>query len=103
MKDGYRYERAFVDVVEQMLSDRGIDRTEFSRAVFQHQLKKPDNKWQCLLRPVSKTGKPQRLTLEDAYNIARFLGYDFPDLVEKVRRYLRDMPESKGFGAALAS
>ncbi len=83
MKKSAFFEAKFFAVVEQIRKKQGISKNDISRLAFPDQAK-PDNKWQRLERAFKGMSKPQRITLEDAYNIASAIGYDLPDLIWKV-------------------
>jgi len=82
------FERCFVTVVDEMLAERGISRAELSNRVWGGQMAQPKNAWNNLIHRHGATGKPRKLLLREAIQIASAIGYDFVDLIDKVSRRL---------------
>ena len=74
------FERKFFKVVERIRIQKGFSKISLSNEAFNLQAK-VDNKYQRIEKPSKKIGKPQRINLEDAYNLARSIGYNLPELI----------------------
>lgn len=80
------FEKTFVDVIQKILNESGIKANEFARKAFPDQAK-PDNKW-LRMRKGFNDGKPQRVTLAEAYCIAKALNHDLATLMWRVQKEL---------------
>lgn len=92
MSQGREFEAKFVEILEDFISRRDLEKKKLAEKVWPEQAK-PDNKLQRIL-------KGQNVTLSDAYDLAEAIGYDFPDFIEKVYKALkaRRAPSQPGKG-----
>jgi len=81
-----KFEKTFVDVIEKILDESGIKANVFAQRAFPDQAK-PDNKW-LRMRKGFNDGKPQRVTLAEAYRIAKALNHDLATLMWRVQKEL---------------
>ena len=89
-----RFEREFVRQVSRMAADQGLNYSQLARRAFRTDAS-PEVKWRQI-RNVSKAGKPQRLSLTDACQLAEALGQYFPALCFTVWESLRLREEAAG-------
>ena len=82
-----RFEREYVKLICRLAVERGLNYSQFARLAFRHDTS-PEVKWRQI-RNVSKTGKPQRLSLADACSMADALGQYFPALCFQAWEMLR--------------
>jgi len=83
-KDGYMFERKFLDVVEELRKKKGISKKAFAGMVFTQE-KDPNKKYHMLLKGDS-AAKPQRLKLGEAFEISRQLKISFDLLNQEAER-----------------
>lgn len=78
--DGINFERKFFEIVERIRKDKGYTKRSVSDRAFLGQSKE-DNKYQRIEKPNKKLGKPQRINLGEAYDLAKSVGYNLPELI----------------------
>jgi len=77
---GMDFERTFFELIERIREEKGLSKRSLSDKAFTSQSKE-DNKYQRIEKTSKKTGKPQRISLEDAYDLAKSVGYHLPELI----------------------
>jgi hypothetical protein len=82
------YERCFVSVVDEIIKEEWGTYSKFAKEVKDASEEWPDgeaavNKLRRI-RNASKHGKPQKLTLADAFAFSQLIGIEFPSLAFKV-------------------
>ena len=82
------YERCFVNVVDEIIKEEWGSYSRFAKEVKDASEEWPDgeaavNKLRRI-RNASKHGKPQKLTLADAFAFSQLIGIEFPSLAFKV-------------------
>lgn len=87
-----KFEQAFVTVIQEILAEYNIKAKEFAEKVFRDQVK-PENKW-LRIRKGLNDGKAQRVTLEEAYRMAKALQHDLPTLLWRVQKQLESQGKS---------
>jgi len=108
LKLGCLFTEAFADVVEDMRSKKeyreeqqGISKKNrsWSKAAFARRVygenNSPGSKYNRIINIVTRTGKTQRLPLEEAFAMADAFGYDFSDFAKKVEERMEGNMRNK--------
>lgn len=85
--NGYLFERCMVTLVCKLVEENFPSHTEFAKRVFGDS-ENPSNAWRYIRN--GQKGKPKRLGVEDAFNMACALGMDLETLCWKVHRELKE-------------
>lgn len=84
MKDGDKFERAVVALLEERITAAGLSHSEFARAVMDGDAVRA---WR-LCR--AKEGKSRRMSLAETYAAARFFGEDFANMIWNLERQAKE-------------
>lgn len=84
MKDGDKFERAVVALLEEKITASGLSHSEFARAVMDGDAVRA---WR-LCR--AKEGKSRRMSLAETYAAARFFGEDFANMIWNLERQAKE-------------
>ena len=84
MKDGDKFERAVVALLEERITASGLSHSEFARAVMDGDAVRA---WR-LCR--AKEGKTRRMSLAEIYAAARFFGEDFANMIWNLERQAKE-------------
>lgn len=82
-----KIERAFIEIIERMLREKGMSKKEFASQIWSD-IESPESKWQRIANG-SKDGKPQKITLDEAAAMAVALGVDLPYMVYLVSQAVK--------------
>ena len=85
-REGYMFERKFLEIVEEVRRKKGISKKAFASMVFTQE-KDPNKKYHMLLNGDSNA-KPQRLKHGEAFEISRQLQVSFDLLNQEAERRL---------------
>lgn len=81
---GYNLERDLVSIFKDMSSKLGMKHGAFAREVFGDS-PSSETKW-SRIRKKSQTGKPQALSIRDAYVLANYFGIDLGVLIGGIQK-----------------
>lgn len=84
MKDGDKFERAVVALLEERITASGLSHSEFARAVMDGDAVRA---WR-LCR--AKEGKSRRMSLAETYAAAKFFGEDFANMIWNLERQAKE-------------
>ena len=84
MKDGDKFERAVVALLEEKITASGLSHSEFARAVMDGDAVRA---WR-LCR--AKEGKSRRMSLAETYAAAKFFGEDFANMIWNLERQAKE-------------
>lgn len=84
MKEGDKFERAVVALLDERITAAGLSHSEFARAVMDGD---PVRSWR-LCR--AKTGKSRRMSLAETYAAAKFFGEDFANMIWSLERQAKE-------------
>jgi hypothetical protein len=76
-----RFERVFTDVILELIEKRNLTISSFAHKAFPIEYRSdPVRRFRAMITP-GKLGKPQRVSLADAYLITKALGIELPYLI----------------------
>ncbi len=84
MKDGDKFERAVVALLEEKITASGLSHSEFARSVMDGDAVRA---WR-LCR--AKEGKSRRMSLAETYAAAKFFGEDFANMIWNLERQAKE-------------
>ena len=84
MKEGDKFERAVVALLDERITAAGLSHSEFARAVMDGD---PVRSWR-LCR--AKEGKSRRMSLAETYAAAKFFGEDFANMIWSLERQAKE-------------
>lgn len=84
MKDGDKFERAVVALLEERIAEAGISNSEFARAVMDGDSVRA---WR-LCR--AREGKSRRMSLAETYAAAKFFGEEFANMIWNFERQAKE-------------
>jgi len=90
---GGDFERVFLETVLEMMEESRINKSELARASFPYR-SDPGRAFRAMVTR-NRLGKPQRITLRDAYNFANALEKDFSFIAHMARQKLLHAKELK--------
>ncbi|SKA72679.1 hypothetical protein [Desulfobaculum bizertense] len=88
MKTGLDFERKFIEVITEMVILSGMNHTDFAKKTF-GETDGSVVKWRRMRNAFSATGRPQRLTVGEAWRMAEVLGKTYPELCFTVEQRLK--------------
>jgi hypothetical protein len=88
MDKAMKFEAKFLEILREEMKQRKLTHKGVAEQAFASDQSKPDNKMYRLLKPNSKTGKNQRVTLADAYILVSLIKYSLPDFLFRVQKEL---------------
>lgn len=87
MPKGIDFERKFINIISEMIGNNSTNFKEVAEKAFPN-IAKPNNKLSCMMNIIKKTGKPQGIYLQDAYQLAEALNLNLPDFIWRICKEL---------------
>jgi len=90
---GGDFERIFLQTILEMMQESRLNKSELARASFPYR-SDPGRAFRAMITR-NRLGKPQRITVRDAYNFASALGKDFAFIAHMARQKMLHAEELK--------
>jgi hypothetical protein len=90
---GGDFERIFLETILEMMEESKLNKSELARASFPYR-SDPGRALRAMITR-NRLGKPQKITVRDAYNFANALGKDFAFIVHMARQKMLHAEEVK--------